>query len=284
MVEREHLINLVEKGIIAASTSLNSQKKQAYLQAIETETNKTAKDVLKLIVENYEIANAEKKPLCDDTGIPHIVVEVGSGEALPEFFFDAIDEGIRRGLMALPGRPMAVKGEELARVDQSEGLSDDPADVAPAPILLIPTYSKGVKVHILMLGGGPAIRGMTYRIFHKHSINVVVDEICERAIEAVDNLGCTPCTLAIGVGRSQYEASSMMLMAMIEGQYNKQTTIESEITERVNQNCSGPLGVGGNTSVLATFLKIGPQRASGVRIVCIRPCCCFEPRLFSFDL
>lgn len=46
----------------------------------------------------------------------------------------------------------------------------------------------------------------------------------------------------------------------------------------------GPLGLGGRHSVLATFAKIGPQRASGVRIVALRPCCCFEPRRASVEL
>ncbi|NLD94481.1 MAG: fumarate hydratase, partial [Fibrobacter sp.] len=41
------------------------------------------------------------------------------------------------------------------------------------------------------------------------------------------------------------------------------------------------IGLNGKTSVLATFMKIGPQRASGVRVVCLRPCCCFEPRRAS---
>ena len=57
-----------------------------------------------------------------------------------------------------------------------------------------------------------------------------------------------------------------------------------EITKRVNESNIGPLGLHGRTSVLATFVKVGPQRASGVRIVCLRPCCCFEPRTASIDL
>lgn len=129
-----------------------------------------------------------------------------------------------------------------------------------------------------MLGGGPAIRGITYRIFHKHDVTVVIDEIVSRAKDAVDKLGCSPCTLAIGIGRSQFEATSLMMEAMAYGNYNIQNELESEITQKVNKSNVGALGLGGKHSVLATFAKIGPQRASGVRIVAIRPCCCFEPR------
>ena len=135
-----------------------------------------------------------------------------------------------------------------------------------------------------MLGGGPAIRGITHRVFHKHSVDVVIDEIVARAKEAVAKLGCSPCTLAIGIGRSQFEATSMMMEAMAKGNYDVQSEFERTITEKVNEAGIGALGLGGQTSVLATFAKVGPQRASGVRIVALRPCCCFEPRRASVEL
>ena len=76
----------------------------------------------------------------------------------------------------------------------------------------------------------------------------------------------------------------MMLQAQVDGRYDIQSEMEKEITRRVNEASIGPLGLGGNTSVLATFVKVGPQRASGVRIVCVRPTCCFEPRIASVEL
>ena len=75
-----------------------------------------------------------------------------------------------------------------------------------------------------------------------------------------------------------------MLEAMAKGDYGEQTDFERRITERVNAAAIGPLGLGGSTSVLATFARVGPQRASGVRIVALRPCCCFEPRRASVEL
>ena len=135
-----------------------------------------------------------------------------------------------------------------------------------------------------MLGGGPAIRGITQRVFHKHSVNVVIDEIVARAIPAINQLGCSPCSLAIGIGRSQFEATSLMMEAMAKGNFVIQSDFEQRISEKVNESNIGPLGLGGKHSVLATFAKIGPQRASGVRIVSLRPCCCFEPRKASVEL
>lgn len=90
--------------------------------------------------------------------------------------------------------------------------------------------------------------------------------------------------LAVGVGRSHFEATSMMLQAQVDGRYDFQSEMEQEITRRVNEANIGPLGLHGKTSVIATFMKVGPQRASGVRIVCVRPTCCFEPRIASVEL
>ena len=170
------------------------------------------------------------------------------------------------------------------RIDQSGGLDPDSAGVEPAPILIRRCGENVLRLHILMFGGGPAIRAKTYRVFHKHSTQVVLDEIVNWAREAVAQLGCSPCTLAVGVGRSHFEASSLMLQAQVDGRYDSQSEMEQEITRRVNEAGIGPLGLGGGTSVIVTFMKVGPQRASGVRIVCLRPACCFEPRISTVEL
>jgi fumarate hydratase subunit alpha len=75
-----------------------------------------------------------------------------------------------------------------------------------------------------------------------------------------------------------------MMEAMAKGNYDEQSDFEQAITKSVNETNIGALGLGGKSSVLATFAKIGPQRASGVRIVALRPCCCFEPRRASVIL
>ena len=163
-------------------------------------------------------------------------------------------------------------------------MNPDSAGVEPAPILIRRCQDNVIRLHILMFGGGPAIRAKTYRVFHKHNTQVVLDEIVNWATEGVTQLGCSPCTLAVGVGRSHFEATSMMLQAQVDGRYDLQSEMEQEITRRVNEANIGPLGLHGKTSVIATFMKVGPQRASGVRIVCVRPTCCFEPRIASVEL
>ena len=280
----EAIVAKVADTLVSAGSTFREDKKDAYRRAIAAEQNPQAKWVLETVLENAEAAESNRSPLCDDSGIPHLVLEVGEDRAVTGKLLDAIREGVAAGLRKLPGRPMGIMGDDSRRIDQSGGLNPDSAGVEPSPILLRRCEDNVLRLHILMFGGGPAIRGKTYRVFHKHNTQVVLDEIVSWATQSVSELGCSPCTLAVGVGRSHFEAASLMLQAQVDGNYNVQSEMEREITRRVNEADIGPLGLHGNTSVLATFMKVGPQRASGVRIVSLRPTCCFEPRIATVEL
>lgn len=281
---KNNITALVRDTLVKAGSTFREDKKQAYKNAIAKETDEKAKWVLQTVLDNAVVAENNHSPLCDDTGIPHLVLEIGDNCAVSGKMLDEIREGVAQGLRLLPGRPMGIMGNDSQRIDQSGGINGDSAGVEPAPILLRRSEDNVTRLHILMLGGGPAIRAKTYRVFHKHNTSVVTDEIVNWATEGVAQLGCTPCTLAVGIGRSHFEATAMMLQAQVEGRYDVQSDWEKEITDRVNKSGVGALGLGGNTSVLATFMKVGPQRASGVRIVCVRPVCCFEPRIATVEL
>ena len=280
----ENIIRKVSETLVKAGSSFRPDQIKAYERAIASEQNPASCWVLRQVLDNAIVADKRHSPLCDDTGIPHLFLELGPGRSLSGEMMQAINEGVRRGLRKLPGRPMAIKGDDNQRLDQSGGLDEDPAALAAAPLLVKSVDEDVMRLTVLMLGGGPAIRGITRRVFHKHSVDTVIDEIVERASEGVKALGCSPCTLAVGIGRSQFEATSMMIEAMAKGDYSVQSDFEKTITDRVNKSGVGALGLGGSCSVIATFAKVGPQRASGVRIVALRPCCCFEPRRASVEL
>ena len=281
------MINIQKKVadcLVRAGSTFREDQKEAYRKAITNEEIESSCWVMRQVLDNALVAEERRSPLCDDTGIPHLFLEVGPGRNVSGELLQQIQEGVAMGLRQLPGRPMAIKGDDYARIDQSGGLNEDSGALAPSPILIKPVDEDVLRLTIMMLGGGPAIRGITQRVFHKHSVDVVIDEIVNRAIPAVSQLGCSPCTLAIGIGRSQFEATSLMMEAMAKGDFGEQSDFEKRITDKVNESKTGPLGLGGKHSVLATFAKIGPQRASGVRIVALRPCCCFEPRRASVEL
>ena len=274
----------VKEALIKASTVFSDDKKAVCRNALEKEANPNARWVLEMILENAETAEKTLRPTCNDTGIPHVFLEVGGEKAVNADMLRAIEQGVVLGLRALPCRPMAVKGNDVQRLEQSAGLDDDPGALALAPIRIKTIDEDVIRLHLLMQGGGPEIRGKTYRVFHKHKLSVIVDEIVSWAVKSAGLLGCTPCAPAIGIGRTHFEAASLMLEAMAYAKFDVQNPIEQEITERINESNVGPLGLGGSTTALATFLRVGPQRASGVRIVCLRLCCCVEPRSASVCL
>ena len=278
------IVEKVADCLVRAGSTFREDQKEAYRRAIADEENEKSCWVMRQVLDNALVAEDRKSPLCDDTGIPHLFLEVGKNRSVSGEMMQEIMEGVEMGLRKLPGRPMAIMGDDYARIDQSGGLNPDSGALKPSPILIKPVDEDIIRLTILMLGGGPAIRGITQRVFHKHNVDVVIDEIVNRANEGVSKLGCSPCVLAVGIGRSQFEATSMMMEAMVYGDFNKQSDFERRITEKVNEANIGPLGLGGKHSVLATFAKVGPQRASGVRIVALRPCCCFEPRRASINL
>ena len=288
------IIEEISETIIKASTNLSDDKLKALKRAIDTEENENAKWALNQIFENYQVAQSTNFPLCDDTGIPHVIIEVGRNREITGELLDEIHKGIHLGLNNLSARPMAVKGNEHQRIEQSMGLYDDPGCLKPASILIDSfndehTYKRDISedtlnIHFLLEGGGPEIRAKTYRVYHKRSFYNVIGTAIEWLSESLKMLGCTPSIPSIGIGRTHYEASALMLKSICYGNLNNQNKYEEYITSKLNETGIGPLGFGGNTTALGTYLNIGNQRASGVRIVSVRPSCFVEPRVATLKL
>ena len=284
----------ISKSIIKASTTLSCDKYNSLKKAIDMEDNENAKWALTQILENYKVAEKTKFPLCDDTGIAHVIIEIGSEREISGELLNQIHEVIALGLNNLPARPMAVKGNEIERIEQSQGLYDEPGMLRPASILIDSandesTYMRDISpdtlnIHFLLEGGGPEIRAKTFRVYHKRSFENVIDTACGWLEESLGMLGCTPSIPAIGIGRTHFEATSLLLKSIAYGSLDNQSEHEKYITDRLNQSGIGPLGLGGKTTVLGTYLNIGNQRASGVRIVSVRPSCFVEPRVAMLKL
>lgn len=288
------ILNDISNAIIEASTTLSKDKYDALKHAIGAEDNENARWALNQILENYQVAQKNRFPLCDDTGIPHVIIEMGAERQVTGELLNHIHEGIALGLNSLPARPMAVKGDEKERIEQSEGLYDEPGKLAPASILIDTandesTYGRDISpdtlnIHFLLEGGGPEIRAKTYRVYHRRSFDNVMGAACEWMESSLKMLGCTPSIPSIGIGRTHYEATSLLLKSIAYGNLSNQSRYEQEIADRLNRTGIGPLGLGGKTTVLGCYLNIGNQRASGVRIVSIRPSCFVEPRVATLKL
>ena len=288
------IVNEISKSIIEASTRLSQDKFKALKRAIDEETNKNASWCLSQILENYRVAEKTRFPLCDDTGIPHVIIEVGSEREIAGELLSQINEGIELGLNNLPARPMAVKGSEIERIEQSKGLFEKPGMLKPASILIDSisddsTYKRNISpdtlnIHFLLEGGGPEIRAKTFRVYHKRSFSNVIDVAVDWLEDSLKMLGCTPSIPSIGIGRTHFEATSLLLKSIAYGNLDSQSEIENYVTSTLNKSGIGPMGFGGKTTVLGSYVNIGPQRASGVRIVSVRPSCFVEPRVACLKL
>ena len=288
------IINDISDSIIEASTRLSDDKLKALKKAIEIETDENASWCLSQILKNYEVAQDTKFPLCDDTGIPHVIIEMGSERQITGELLDNIHEGIALGLNNLPARPMAVKGNHIERIEQSEGLFEKPGMLKPASILIDSvnddsTYKRDISpdtlnIHFLLEGGGPEIRAKTFRVYHKRSFSNVIDTAVEWLADSLKMLGCTPSIPSIGIGRTHFEATSLLLKSIAYGNLDCQNEVERHVTSALNDTGIGPLGLGGKTTVLGSYVNIGNQRASGVRIVSVRPSCFVEPRVACLKL
>ena len=278
MIDCTEVSEKTAQTLVRASTVFRPDQIAAYKRAVEKEESPHAKWVLNNILENAEIAEQKSFPLCDDTGIPHLFIEIGDECAVPAGFYRAVEEGVAKGLRMLPGRPMAVKGNDEERISQCKGLYESPDALSMAPVQTRRVPGKDIRLTVMMYGGGPEIRGKTLRVFHKHSLDTVINEMIAWGVEGAKLLGCLPCVLVFGIGRSNYEAAALGMEAMAKGDFLVQSDIEKRITDAVNESGCGALGLGGKTTALGAFVKVGAQRASGIRVVSMRLGCCFDPR------
>lgn len=283
-IKLSEIQNAVAEALIKASTSFRPDQIRAYEEALKRETDKNAKWILEKMLENAAIADEKKLPVCDDTGIPQVLLDIGNEAELDGNvgnLFTYIYNGIADGLRSLPGRPMAVCGNEWERLSQTKGLYEDSDMLLPAPIRVKSVKGKAIRLTVMMLGGGPEIRSRTYRVFHHHDVSQVSKKIADWAVELASLLGCTPCVPSVGIGRTHHEATCLMLDAMAYKSFGQENEMEKFITSYLNKSNIGALGIGGKITALNTFVEIGPQRASGVRIVSLRIGCYIDPRKSS---
>lgn len=99
----EKIVSLVCDTLVKAGSTFREDKKEAYKRVMASEDNEKAKWVLETVLANAEVAERNHSPLCDDTGIPHMVLEIGQDAAVTGRMLDAIREGIAKGRVSFPG-------------------------------------------------------------------------------------------------------------------------------------------------------------------------------------
>ena len=109
---KSDIVSHVRDSLVEAGSVFREDKKEAYRREVDKQCNEKARWVLQEVLDNAEEAERNHSPLCDDTGIPHLVMEIGPECAVTGRMLDEIRKGVTEGLRKLPGRPMGIMGDD----------------------------------------------------------------------------------------------------------------------------------------------------------------------------
>lgn len=247
--------NEVEKMCMAANYYVDPK----VLQKIETaycstEKSPLAKNVLEQILENDKIAEKEQVPMCQDTGMAVIFVEIGTEVYIPGDIYEAIQEGVRRGYTNGYLRKSMVK-HPLDRINTKD---NTPAIIHTKMI----AGSDQVKIILAPKGGGSENMSLVKMLKPADGI----EEVKKLVLELISNAGgnpCPPITVGVGIGGSFEKAALLAKEALLRDTNDRSSdpiaaSLEEELLEKINKLGIGPLGLGGKTTALAVKVNVFP--------------------------
>ncbi|EFS20707.1 hydrolyase, tartrate alpha subunit/fumarate domain protein, Fe-S type [Fusobacterium gonidiaformans 3-1-5R] len=247
--------NEVEKMCMAANYYVDPK----VLQKIETaycstEKSPLAKNVLEQILENDKIAEKEQVPMCQDTGMAVIFVEIGTEVYIPGDIYEAIQEGVRRGYTNGYLRKSMVK-HPLDRVNTKD---NTPAIIHTKMI----AGSDQVKIILAPKGGGSENMSLVKMLKPADGI----EGVKKLVLELISNAGgnpCPPITVGVGIGGSFEKAALLAKEALLRDTNDRSSdpiaaSLEEELLEKINKLGIGPLGLGGKTTALAVKVNVFP--------------------------
>lgn len=244
----------VERMCIEGNYFIGKEVLDKIKEAYAKEESEVGKNILGQIIENDEIAANEQVPMCQDTGIVVVFLEIGTEVKIPGDIYEAINEGIRRGYEKGYLRKSVVK-DPLDRVNTK--------DNTPAIIhtTLVPGSDK-VKIIVAPKGGGS--ENMSVLKMLKPSDGI--EGIKKLVIETIKNAGgnpCPPIIVGVGIG-GNFEKSAILAKRAILRDINDKSSspinakLEEELLELINKTGVGPLGLGGRTTALAVKVETYP--------------------------
>ena len=236
--------------------------------AQKTETSATGKSILAQILENARIAKDERVPLCQDTGFAIVFAELGQDVFVTGGNLnDAINEGVRRGYADNYLRKSIV-------VDPFR--RDNTGDNTPAVIHVEIVPGDKIRLTFMAKGGGcenmSVVRVLTPGEGMDGVRNFIVSQVSERGANA-----CPPLILGIGVGGTVEKAAMMSKQALLRPVAGPNSDpaiadLEESITEACNATGVGPMGLGGNTTVLASHILTHPCHIASLPVALTVEC------------
>ena len=252
-VQTDEITKVVRDLFIDANCNLGEDVLAAFDKRIEVDESPVAKEVLKELKENARIARDENSPMCQDTGLAVVFVELGQDvHIVGGNFNDAINEGVRQG----------YADGYLRKSSCDPFTRKNVGDNTPAIIHLEIVPGDRIKIMAVPKGGGAENMSRVHMLTPSQGIEGIKDFIVNRMKESGSN-PCPPTIVGVGIGGTFERSAILAKKALLRkvGERNPDPKIaaaEKEVLARINKLGIGPMGYGGNTSCLDVFFDVEP--------------------------
>lgn len=252
----------VKKLCIDANYYVNEDIKKRLIDSYNNEPWPIAKDILEKIIKNDEIAATEDMPMCQDTGMACVFIEIGQEvHILGGNLENAVNEGVKEGYSDGYLRKSVVK-DPLRRVNTSDN----------TPALIYYNVVQGDKLKIVVAPKGFGSENMSQIKMLKPSDGE--EGVKNFVIETVKQAGpnpCPPIVVGVGIGgsfdKSAYLAKKALTRSTdIRNEDPFYEDMEKELLERINALGIGPSGFGGRTTALAVNIEVLPTHIAGLPV------------------
>jgi fumarate hydratase subunit alpha len=220
-----------------------------------------AKRILSLLGDNVRIASEKTLPVCQDTGMACVFVELGQDVHIDGDFEEAVNNGVRRGYGEGYLRKSVVC-DPLRRVNTGDN----------TPALLTVKLTRGDKMRITVMPKGFGSENMSALKMLKPADGV--EGVKNFVLETVEKAGANPCPpIIVGVGiggsfdKAAYLAKHALLRPVDEPNPDEYyAALESELMDKINALGIGPQGFGGKTTALAVLIEAMPTHVAGLPV------------------
>lgn len=251
----DEIISSVKKLSIEANYYLGEDVIDRIKSMKETEESETAKEVMNILLENYEMAAKEKMPICQDTGIAVTFIELGQDvHIVGGDFVEAINEGVRQGYKDGYLRKSMVNDPIIDRKNTT--------DNTPAIIYTDIVPGDKLKITIAPKGGGSENMSEVKMMKAADGLEGVIEFVVDRIKRSGGN-PCPPIIVGVGLG-GNFEQSALLAKRSLLRNLNdpnpdpKWDKVEKDILAKINDLGIGPQGLGGRTTALAVHILTKP--------------------------
>lgn len=258
----EVITDAVKNLCINSNYFLSDDIKSALVKSKEEETWDLAKDILDKIITNSDIAKREQMPMCQDTGMACVFIEVGQEvHIVGGLLEDAINEGVRRGYEDGLLRKSVVK-DPIDRVNTK--------DNTPAIIYYDIIAGNNIKITVAPKGFGSENMSKIKMLKPADGIEGVKQFIIETVKEAGPN-PCPPMVIGVGIGgtfdKAAYLSKKALIRPIDEGStINFYKELEIELLDTINKLGIGPQGFGGKTTAIGLNIETYPTHIAGLPV------------------